>query len=104
MTYLPHPRYDVVMAYSEALDQHGLLRPPVSPIDEETHDDLVTAFFETQPWPKEDPAETAPGEELDLFARYAGFLAERDELISGTILTPKAVAERVYHGMQGRRG
>lgn len=103
MTDMEHPRYDLVMAYSEALDRHGLIRPPVSPIDEESHDDLVSAFFLTQPDPAEDPAETTASEELELFAAYAEFLAFRGELADSVIITPKAVADRVYSEVN-RRG
>jgi hypothetical protein len=96
VTYtMPHARYDLILEYSMALDEHGLLRQPYSPIDEESHDDLVTLFCTTLPW-VEDPAETYPGEELELFARYADFLKNRGELGPHPILTPAVVAERFY--------
>ena len=102
MSDLPYPNYDLVMAYSEALDRHGLLRPPVPSINEESHDDLVMSFLGTEPAPEEDPAETSFGMEVSIFARYTDFLTERGELVSGVIITPQAVADRVYAAMSHR--
>lgn len=93
---MTHPRYDLLMAYSEELDGHGLMRVPQSPIDEATHDDLVTDFCGNWlPPVPEDPAETTLDEERELFALYATYLGDRGELARHPILTPRVVGERV---------
>jgi hypothetical protein len=96
MPTMPHPRYDWLMAYSEALDEHRLLRQPYDPLEHESHDELVTQFAMTLPLPGPDPAITTATEELDLAAAYAGWLADRRELVVHPILTPEVVAQRLY--------
>lgn len=91
---MPHPRYDWLMAYSEALGHHGLLRASYDVLEERSYDDLVTAFCATLPAPPPDPAETTPTEELDLSVAYAGWLADEGELVDHPILTPVVVAQR----------
>jgi hypothetical protein len=98
MNDMPHPRYDWLMEYSEALDEHRLLRETEEP----SHDELVTQFTITLPWPPEDAAETAPDEELELAAAYANWLHRWCQLVPHPILTPAAVAERLYAKMQSR--
>jgi hypothetical protein len=97
---MPHPRYDWLMAYSEELDRHGLLRPPYDVLTDESHEELLCAFAMTLPVPGFDPAITTPTEELDLAAAYAGWLADRGELVAHPILTPSVVAQRLYAKVQ----
>lgn len=99
---MPHPRYDWLMAYSEALDKHKLMRQPYDALEEESHETLVTTFAMTLPAPGPDPAETTPTEELDLAAAYTDWLADRGEMVTHPILTPAAVAQRVYAEMQSK--
>lgn len=93
---MPHPRYDWLMAYSEALDAHKLLRQPYDVLEEESHDDLVTAFIGTLPAPGPDPAETTATEEIELAIAYAQWLEDKGELVDHPLLTPEAIAHRAF--------
>jgi hypothetical protein len=99
---MPHPRYDWLMEFSEALDEHRLLRQPYDALEEESHDDLVTAFCATLPAPPPDPGVTTANEEIELAAAYAGWLADRGNLVVHPILTPEAVAHRTWAKVQQR--
>ena len=93
------------MAYSEELDGYHLLRAPQDPTQDDSHDDLVTAFTATLPAPPRDPAETTPNEELELMAAYADWLKAKGELVADPLLNPGVVAERllwkIKHGEDG---
>jgi hypothetical protein len=94
VTDMSHPQHDLVTGYSEALDYYEMLRQPVSPLEDESHEELVTAFFAEMPPVGPQPEQVSADEEVEVLRQYAAFLDDRGDLVRHPLLTPAVAAER----------